>query len=465
MDFSIIDQMFDDYKNEHPFEIDDILMNYYKKYGQELIDTVKEYIKQQSSGVSNYFKSNKDEVLVEHNLVSEYVNAFENLVMSVNDYLIDITFSDDEDDGYVTSLNIKPHDLFNIDINIIEQGVHKYGECYIDDFNKIKDLIVYVNKNKVLKKLYKDGSWHEIDFEELIYNIYDYVKNKSIFKTDYVSSLSSDDDMLLFKKIKNNCAEMLRDSFDKFRPNLNSTKQIRADFGKLIFCRNLLLFYQTGIMPGHDGFVDFSVDFSEYLEMIDDFKALYSRHFDETTFREGQSNFICNPEVYSSNYKLEAKKCIRQGNKLIAGFIVSCEDRMGYTQNDYLLHIEIDDINDSLSNYEMQINIIPHGKINQRLQLMRIDNWASEQTHKNIANTLSTTTHVHLYNEFDLLRGKTNGSFDIAYNLEGTGVEFETALKKFLDIIDFGIDISKTVYRSIVKAVNLNKSTEIEIKE
>ena len=465
MDFSIIDDMFEEYKNNNLMNSREFFiqaLKNYERYGNGyLIQVIKEYIKQQANNVPNHFVSDKDNVCFEHNLVRDYVTAFENLVTAVNFFLIDITKQDDFDDSGLTT-NVRPHDFFNMNIDIIEKAVEEYADCYMEDFLKIKDLIIYVKKNKVLKNLYKDNSWYEIDFEELMYNIYDSIKDKSIFERDFLQSYRMD--TFLFEKIKNNCSDVLGGSFDKFRPNLNSTKQIRANFGKLIFCRNLLMFFETGIMPSYDGFIDFSVDYYEHLNLIDDFKQLYSKNFDERSFREHQSNFICNPEVYSTNYQLEAKKRVKQGDKLIVGFIVSCCDAMKSVQNDYLIHIEIDDINNQLSNYEMQINIIPHGNLEDRLQLMRIDNWETKQTHKNIAKTLSTTTHVHLYNEFDLLRGKTNGGFDIAYNLEGTGVEFESALKTFLEILDLGRDISKSIYKFTTDCLANYVKLDVDVK-
>ena len=85
------------------------------------------------------------------------------------------------------------------------------------------------------------------------------------------------------------------------------------------------------------------------------------------------------------------------------------------------------------------------------------------QSNKNIAKKLATTTHIHLYNEFDLLRGKTNGAFDIAYNVGGDSTEFKESLKRFLQIMDLGEDISQKIYKSTMKALETAK-TESEEK-
>ena len=463
MDFSVIDELYEIYQNEDIAYAEEMFGNYYKnneKHGRGyLINLLKEYVKQQTPFVANYFVSNKDEAFEDHTLIRDFVTAFENQIMAVDYLLVDVLKKDEMAyDGVVSdtpSKMLRPHDLFNMKTEFLDEAVSKYGECYIDDYKKIKDLIVYVKKNKILSKLYKDNSWYDMDFEELMYNLYDYIEDKSVFKKD--AAPTGHLEFFLFEKIKENCRNMLKGSFDKFRPSLNSTKQIRADFAKLIFCKNLLMYFETGIMPSYDGFIDFSVDSYEHIEMMDNFNKLYSKRFDEISFRENQGNFICNPEVYSQNYALEGKKRVRIGNKLLCGFIVSCSDDLGYTKNDYLIHIQINDVANSCSTYEMQISIVPHGDFEHRLQLMRLDNWESEQSHRNIAKKLATRTHIHLYNEFDLLRGKTNGAFDIAYNVEGRHTTFEDSLKTFLRILDLDQDITKVIYASTIKALNDSK--------
>ncbi len=468
MDISKIDELYDVYKNDDIIYAEQMFKEYYTKYQQygnhDLISTIKEYIKQQSAFVANYFVSNKDEKYKDHAIVAEIVNAFGSLVSPVDAVITDFVYKDYEEEPSYHSLTVpkmlKPHDLFNIDIKLIEDAVESEDDESIkEDYDKIKDLIRYVKKNKILGKIYKDESWHEIEFEELIYNLYDYINDKTLFVNDIIAS--GDIKFFLFEKIKENCSRMLTETFDKFRPNLNSTKQIRTDFGKLIFCRNLLLYYQTGIMPDVNGMADFSTADDEHMNLIDDFRDLYSKNFDENEFKMKQGNFICDPEVYRNIYKLEDKKCIKIGKKLIAGFIVSCTDKFETVKIDYLVHIQLNDVNNSYSNYEMQINIVPHGDLEYRLQLMRLDNWEHEQTHRNVAKKLNTTTHIHIYNEFDILRGKTNGAYDIAYNVEGRSTEFESSLKTFLKILDLDKPVSKEIYDTTLKALEKYKKSSI----
>ena len=468
MDFSKIDELYDVYKNDDIIYAEQMFDEYYAKYQQygnhDFINSIKEYIKQQASFVANYFVSNKDDKYLEHNIVTDVVAAFENLLAPVDGVISAFVYNDaDLDQPYFSPTvpkMLKPHDLFNINPKVIEDAVESDDDESIkEDYDKIKDLISYVKKNKILDKIYKDDSWHEIDFEKLIYSLYDYIEDKNIFKTDM--EISGGLEFFLFEKINANCSRMLTEKFDKFRPNLNSTKQIRTDFGKLIFCRNLLLYYQTGIMPDVNGMADFSTADDEHMNLIDDFRALYSKSFDENEFKMKQGNFICDPEVYRNIYKLEDKKCVKVGDKLIAGFIVSCTDEFETVKIDYLVHVQLNDVNNSYSNYEMQINIVPHGDLEYRLQLMRLDNWEHEQTHRNVAKKLATTTHIHIYNEFDILRGKTNGAYDIAYNIEGRSTEFESSLKTFLKILDLDKPVSKEIYETTLKALEKYKKSSI----
>lgn len=462
MDYSIIDKLYEIYKNEPIIYAELIFKDY--AYNRDFLETIQAYIKEQASYVANYFVSNKDENLVDYKLVQDIVSAFENVIMPVDYLLVDVAkrsgFDYDNNYDSIASTNTKPHDLFKFKYQFLEEAVSKYGETCVEDFDKIKDLIKYVKKNKILKKIYKDDSWYDLDFEEVIYALYDYIEDKKQFNEEIETP--SDINFFLFEKIKENCSKMLADSYDKFRPQLNSKKQMRTDFGKLIFCKNLLMFYKTDILPDNEGFVDFTVNDIEHMHLLDNFKKLYSKKHNETKFRNKQGNFICCPEVFSDNYKLEGKKCIKLDDKFLAGFIVSCSDKYNTTKTDYLIHIQLNDFTNSYSDYEMHISIIPHGNLNNRLQLMRLDNWASEQVHRNIAKKLSTVTHVHLYNEFDLLRGKTNGAYDIAYNLDKGSTAFESSLKTFLAILELDSDITKDIYNSTLNALNECRTKEIE---
>ncbi|MBO5955078.1 MAG: hypothetical protein J6Q13_03860, partial [Clostridia bacterium] len=268
----------------------------------------------------------------------------------------------------------------------------------------------------------------------------------------------------LFGRVKQNCRNVSLIPFDKYRAKLNTSRQLRVQYGKLVFCKNLLSFYETGILVGPDGFIDCTADFSEMLKMKDKFKKLYSSRFDEMKFRKEQTNLICNPEIITDTTEIVEKKSVCFDNRMIMGFIVSANTSKLVSCNykiQYLIHINIEDVNNLCSNYEVQLNILPHGDISKRLQLVRLDNWDRELPHRNIGNKLKTRTHIHLYNEFDKIRGKGNGEYDIAYNFNSKSTDFVTALNTFLDILDLEVEVRKEIYDSTVQAIhNNNKSLE-----
>ena len=470
MDYSIIDELYEIYLNEFIEDAEESFEQYYKRYqmngAHDLEATLQQYIKEQTQNFSNSFVSNKDNENKVDLIVRETAAAFESMLSPVQFLLDDYVYQDCEIedlkfDGIKHDI-IKPHDLFNIDLKFIDEAMKKYENSYEEAYERVKAIIQYVKQNKLLEELYADGSWHEINFEELIANLYDKSKNKEIFEVDFIGVLMNAE--TLFDRIKENCGRVSSVDFDKYRPQLNSSKQIRAEFGKLIFCKNLLTFYQTGIMPNTDGMVDLTTTELEEIFMLDEFKELYSKNFDETNFRENQINIICNPFLFGEKYKVQIAKKASIGNRMIMGYIIEANDSYG-TAFKYLIHINIADVNNPCSNYEIQLNVLPHGRISNRLQLMRLDNWESEQPHKNIAKKIATTTHIHLYNEFDLLRGKINGNYDIAYNLEGKSTNFETSLKTFLEILDFDDVTQRKMLNTTIKCINncitIEKTAEI----
>lgn len=468
MDYSIIDELYKIYLEEFIEDAEDIFEVYYKRYQthgkHDLEATLQQYIAEQTKNFSNAYVSSKDDNNKVDQIVRETTSAFETMVTPVQFLMGDYVFKDTDIeeikyDGIKHEV-LKPHDLFNIDISFIEEALKKYDNTYENAFEKVLNLIKYVKKSKLLDELYSDGSWHEINFGELIANLYDKSKNKKIFEVNYDGILPNED--TLFDKIKENCSRVSSLNFDKYRPQLNSSKQMRAQFGKLIFCKNLLTFFETGIMPDSDGMVDWSTNEYEQIKMIDEFKNLYSKNFDENSFRSGQINTICKPEILTTDYKIEVAKKSNLGNRMVIGYIVDATYPFSTnnTSFKYLLHINIEDINNPCSNYEIQLNLLPQGKISNRLQLMRLDNWKSEQPHKNIAKKLTTRTHIHLYNEFDLLRGKVNGNYDIAYNLDDKSTDFDKALKTFLNILGFEDEIQRKIYNTTMKCVNNSKTKD-----
>lgn len=460
MSYSDIDKLYEIYLNEYILDAEDYFLSYYHK--PNFIKSLENYIAEQTQNISNYYVSNIDANKKVDNIVEQITSAFEIFLNPINTFLIDFIYKDSNQDDYkydVFHEDVKPHDLFSMSMKFMEDAVEKYSSNE-EDFKKVKVLIEYIKKEKLIKKLYNDDSWKHINFKELIANLYDIAKDKSVFEGVY--DKTDDNKETLFGRVKENCRNISLIPFDKYRAQLNTSKQHRVQYGKLIFCKNLLSFYKTGIMVEKDGFIDCSSDFSERIKMKDKFKRLYSSKFDETKFRKHQTNFICKPEIYSASMEIDAKKSVNFGDRLIMGYLLSANTSTLKAFNhkiQYLIHINIEDVNNPCSNYEIQLNIVPQGKFSNRLQLVRLDNWDSEQPHRNIAKKLKTRTHIHLYNEFDLIRGKVDGAYDIAYNFNNNSTNFETALTTFLDILDFDEDLRNEIYSSTIDAINNNKKT------
>lgn len=469
MDYSIIDKLYEIYTNENMIDTEAIFSSNFKRAGfQEVLE---QYIQEQSKKISPYYISKIDEKSKVDNIIKETTLAFETFVAPIQSFLLEYIYKGTRKKVFRKNAkfhrDLKPHDLFTMDIKLMEDAVNANVSFYAETFKQVKELILYVKENKLLQELFKDNSWHEMNFSDVIANIYDKAKDKSAFKVQYDGIYDTEE--TLFDKVKANCKKISAIKFDKYSARLNTSKQLRAEYGKLIFCKNLIEFNKTGIMPASDGFIDCSIGFYETLQMKDEFKELYSRRFNEEDFRNGQSNFICKPQIITDTNKLESSRKVKIGDRMIMGFIITASSSLfgsdGGYQIPYLLHINIEDVNNSCSNYEIQLNLLPQGVIANRLQLVRLDNWDRQQPHKNIANKLKTTTHIHLYNEFDLLRGKENGSLDIAYNIESKSTDFETSLDIFLNVLGLEEELKKKIYRMSVKAINDAKtsSTSLEI--
>jgi len=119
-----------------------------------------------------------------------------------------------------------------------------------------------------------------------------------------------------------------------------------------------------------------------------------------------------------------------------------------------LIHVNISDVTNDKSTYEIQLNILPEGELQHRIQLVRFDNWKDPQYHKNLGNKLQTTTHIHLYNPLDLLRGKKNGAFDIAFNISDKSTDFESALDTFVAMISNDEKLQSTINSIMMKSFN-----------
>ena len=322
MDYSVIDELYDIYMNENLDYAKEQFYNYLENYKyrkkQNIKDIIHEYIQEQTKNFSNFYESNKDENKNVQNIIKNITLAFEYFVEPIHSFILsniykEIDLEETKFDNSIVHRELTPNDLFNINIDLMEEAIKDEKSFDIEDFTSVKNLIQYVKESKLLETLYSDGSWREMNFGELIESLYDKTTNKSIFETSFGSFYDYEE--TLFGKVKENCSKISSIEFDKSRAKLITTKQITVNYGKLIFCRNLLMFYNTGIMPTNDGLLDCSIDYYEFLNLVDELKTSKMVCFDNRILIGhlvmGNCDFIC-----ASNYEIP-----------------------------YLIHIDIKDVN------------------------------------------------------------------------------------------------------------------------
>lgn len=387
---------------------------------------------------------------------------------------------DEYNKAFEIATSLKINDLFKVDLKTIEDGFfHYYGKNADSEeiFQQFKRIVQFINEKGTLNKLYGNKNWYNVNFDKLIFDIYDFhKKNKAIFKLNnryeitnqrHFSSVSYESG---FKEIKEKCCSLVKCGeiyttdtetglrFEKYRPFLSSNKNKDIDIDKLIFCKNKIEQLENDAqLPDENLDIHYITD-DDYAEALEkDFIKTY-KHFNSDEFRARQSNLIvCDPRIWTDTNKINKIKGKIEGDKLILGLLCSADNEVFY-----LIHIEINNIMANNSAYEIQYNIIPaDDTLKNRIQLLRLDNWEVEGKHKNISNTLSTSTHIHLYNMFDLIRGKRNGSFDIAYNITEEGTTFNLALETFLSVLCVTEDFKKEVKTKVNAALKKAKEKRL----
>ena len=190
MDYSIIDTLYEIYMNEDLGYAEVIFTDYLKK-SQKDANNIKailqQYIQEQTKNISNYYASNKDENNKVKNIVKETTLAFETFIEPVSSFILYnfYDYYDLEEMKYNHTLQHKvltANDLFSINMDLMEEAVKENASFYLDEFKNVKAIIEYVKKNKLLEKLYSDGSWKAMNFSDLIESLYDKAKDKSVFE-------------------------------------------------------------------------------------------------------------------------------------------------------------------------------------------------------------------------------------------------------------------------------------------
>ena len=474
IDTSKIDELYDIYcyeNNEMAYEslFSALRSRVEKGGGSALIENLKKYIDKYSNKIPSMYSSVKTEEQEKENIDTICYNL-ENIADVVND-LLDEWFEKDKDKcgvKYKPSY-IRSNDLFKFNEFTIKEAYEKYSDR-IDLSNKMfvktMELLKFIKDKKSIEKVFGKNDWYNMPTEEILLALKDYYKNnqdKFEFyenKDSLIQELIQNYPCHFFDDIKRNCDSSF-EKFDKYRPMFVSKQEMTPEIDKLIFCKNLLEFARTGLFVDRNSYLDCRVNYDTPEYLISEFRKVYNKNFDEISFRVNQVNLIFNPDfnydLAINYYKPEnvlSMKSIEIEDGVIIGSLLENETKEIY----YLVHIAIKDINKSNSSYEIQLNLLPQGKIDKRIQLMRVDNYETQQAHKNLGGKrLPTSTHVHLYNHFDLLRGKVNGNYDISHNLENGSTDFDTALNLFLSTMDLDIEL----YKEIVKKIKEIKTRRI----
>ena len=501
MEENIVDRLYDMYIHDYEQVYINAFLTELEKSpesggGESLIQKFNDYIAVNAPILSSYYRS-LEESLSEDAKATNFSDIANDLSNISSMHIDDIRESIEEENCYkdledefleyeveglngIDELESKQtaSSLFSLSTDIILQAYKKYNDeipgVSPEILEQVIKLIKFVQEKKSLKKIYGNNNWKNIEPSEIFKALMDYHKNKpELFEIDEIGVTSRDfqgdycfDSYI--QRLLNNRVKVTKLNFDKYRPSIISSRAISTDIQKLMFARNFIEFSKTGIMPhrifGLDYFIEPYMDF----KVVEDFKKLYNRSFDNKAFVEKQSNFVIDIDnTILDPQKLEKVRANIKGNNLSVGCLMSSifsVDGVGRGKQYMLVHVNITDVNDSKSTYEIQLNVLPEGKLEHRLQLMRLDNWKEPQYHKNLGNKLQTATHVHLYNPIDLMRGKKNGSYDIAFNIEDESTDFNSALEAFLIMVISNENLSSKLYSIVTKVVEeakhrVNEST------
>lgn len=483
----LIDDLYEEYLKGNEYGYTSYFNYKYHKAGnkEKYIEDIKEYIKSKTTDLAKMYKTNKY-LLKEDEKIANIVSVFETVAKAVDDYIDELRdkyhyIDQDIDDGYFNDSEydyevykgITPHDLLTMNTDVIIEGFKNYPHDYHEDvtpemFDKVMEIIDYIKRKDTIKKSYKHIDWKKLPFKEVLFTLYDSNKKNEIFDIDITAGIEYNqfierDIHTFFNRIIANCDTYSTKKFDKYRTALISSKNSIPNLNKVVFAKNLLEYYKTKIMPTPKGYIDCTLYSDEEEKAIDDLSKVYCSKFTEKKFQQIQSNFIFTPinMHYKGLDKVEKVKHCNVADGTAIGVLISGRDNIyeSDVKTYYLIHMFLKDIGNDKCTYELQFNVIPNGNIKSRIQLLRLDNWSKQGAHKNLGEVLSTTTHIHVYNHFDLLRGKENGAFEIAYNIENQSTDFLTSLDNFLNILEVTPTAKKEIISSFkkIKAYELKK--------
>lgn len=350
------------------------------------------------------------------------------------------------------------NNIFELDIELIKKihaiDISKYIQ-YVKTISneRFNQMVTFLTKSKYQTSIKGVLDKNILNVQDIVYILFSKIKDTSFLKANL-----DDDKDFRFNKYSAGLDLNFLNEFTEYKAFLNSDKTTLEDVDKLIFIKNLIQWCE------HDCFVDIKDDnadnymYSLYMiqsgkyvlknSLIQRMRKLQQNltatkqklhsvynNFNEKDFVEMQANYIFNPKLYDISFyqcQIDDYASVIKEGILYFGCIVSINSHKAQ-----FIHV-CKDLNVNDGNFEIQLNMLCENKLENRIQLLRIDNYATDGVHKNWGGQkIKTKTHVHIYNQFDLIRGRVNGNFDIAYNLENKHQSFDEALNTLFKIINF----------------------------
>lgn len=470
MDETVFETLYTKIRNprKQKEEINNILKNY---TDEEIKLFIKNYMVRNAGVIATYFKSfeeSQNDIKLLNGIEKDYsryfwkIHSIRTAYLSINHPCHDTaksTFSEEEM-YLLTNENILNFSsdlldkVYHVNMDHLDPQFDFVEPIDIENHNRFKLFTTIIAKKDLIKKTINENDYSQTG---LISALLDKIKIE--YKNREFPLKALEDDV----GFKNKYFSMNLDKLTAFKPYDSKIISDKASFEimeKIAFARNLYEYISTGIFV-----FKYSSELSPFpdeetkKQADDDLKYIYE-NFDEGKFLNMQKNVVFSPlfphtysdSVYSHAYSVE-------GDTTHIGLLVTTKpfDELVF------ISMKISGSGDS-QRYEIQYNKLLENKLENRVQMLRLDNYTQPGTHKNIGGTkLDTTTHIHIYNPLDVIRGKINGGYDIAYNIEQGSMPFSDALDIFSNIFNFNNslkeDIKSTISNIMKSQVNTIQST------
>ena len=360
-------------------------------------------------------------------------------------------------------------------------------------FEQMIELMYYSCKENLLKEV-SQSNLDVLDFT------YEYVKKlekdyEEKYKTNFYEDLSKidleneDEYKTYLSRVKELgfskalydylLKEYASDSIDMYKLNLiknKNNKIIDLDlYNELVFAKNLKYLIESdnsdvvrwiskGKLFWKKGMI---------IQLKENMDKLYSdeSEINSQSFALNQSDFIVPDELilkFPSQYTNENMQVNIKDNTLRMGILLkntkkaTIPKEVAEEGNYYLLHIDINDIKQSKSKFEIQLNLCVGSDIKNRIQIMRMDNYVNKGIHKNTGSIkLDTTTHLQKYNALNKVRKNKNGEMDIYKNWKDGVKDFNDGLDIFLSEFVVNEKMKEKIKSEIINKINNYRNNRI----